>query len=1076
MGDGVKIIDNRRHILKDDLSEVLRPGAKVSICAREFSMYGYEALRVELNECDEVRFLYAGPTFLSEKPNKKAREFYLPRLGRERSVAGTDLEIRLRNEMTQTAIARNCAQWMDGTARFRSFRAEQGNQCYMVVSLDGEEYVYLGAEGLTATALGVEPGASQFTLISRLDGPTAASYRELFDSAWNDDDVTEDVTVRVRDAIADVYLENSPELVYHSALHDIFSEFLMDVDEDDLPREGTGVKDSKTWNMLYDFQRDGALAIIRKLETYDGCILADSVGLGKTFTALSVIKYYESRNRNVLVLCPKKLSNNWLTYRNNQRNNPVAEDRFRYDVLYHTDLGRDSGKSETGIDLAAFNWGNYDLVVIDESHNFRNGDRTAVKTVTGENRYTRLMNRVILDGVHTKVLMLSATPVNNRFLDLKNQLELACRSSEEDWQEEIGLRNDIKTTFAQAQSAYGQWSKLAPDERTTQRLMEMLDPDFFKLLDQVTVARSRRQIVKYYDSRAIGPFPTRRKPISLRPKLCTVPTVASFSDIADALDELKLANYIPSSYLFASRVSKYQESGNLSLEGRETGMRRLMAMNLLKRLESSVEAFRMTVGRVKENVEDKIGIVDEFEKNGASTRTFTPDVDASAFDPEDDDSYDLGLKKSAVDLRDIDWRRWRDDMKADLNVLECIELMVADVDAEHDAKLLELKKYIEDKVTNPFNPGNRKVLVFTAMADTANYLYENLAEWAHEKFGIETGLVTGNDPGRCTLPRVQSDTQAVLECFSPVSKERDVISPKLKGNDIDLLIATDCISEGQNLQDCDCVVNYDIHWNPVRIIQRFGRVDRIGSTNASIQLVNFWPDMELDEYINLTNRVETRMKVTVMTSTGDDDLINAEETGDLEYRRRQLEQMQKEVVDLEDVSGGVSITDLGLDDFRTDLLAWVKAHGDDHWAPRGIHAVVTGDEPGIIFVLRNVNDGVNISRANRLHPFYLAYVRRDGTVVENQLQARETLQRMRNLCLGKTSYDRDLCRRFNAMTRDGSDMRMPSALLDAAVASMVESDRESVMDSFFGDGPSAIGQPNVKGLDDFELLDFLVVL
>ncbi len=1065
--------DNRSKILKDDLVVRLKSGDKVSLAAAYFSIYGYKELKAELEGLDELRFLYTSPTFLKEKADRKAREFFIPRMGRERGIAGTELEIRLRNELTQRAIASECAKWVREKAAFRSFVAEQNIPSFLEVETVGDSYVYQNLEGLTAPALGVAPGSSPYTFIARYGAETAKGLLSLFDQVWSDEAATEDVTEQVLDSISNMYKENPPELVYYSALYDIFSEFLANLDEDELPKEAAGFKDSLIWNMLYDFQRDAALAIINKLETYNGCILADSVGLGKTFTALAVIKYYEARNRNVLVLCPKKLSNNWMTYRNNLRNNPIADDHLRYDVLFHTDLSRERGTSESGIDLATIRWENYDLVVIDESHNFRNGGDSAVDNK--ENRYQKLMRRVISEGIKTRVLMLSATPVNNRFRDLQNQLELAYRGSDVDWKAEIGLRNDVKTTFAKAQAVYSAWSKLPPRQRTTKGLMGMLDPDFFKLLDQVTVARSRKQIVRYYDASAIGPFPERRTPITIRPVLSTSDKVASFSEIANALNKLLLANYIPSLYIHPSKIAKYKEVGNLSLTGRETGVRRLMAVNLLKRLESSVYSFRKTLSKVRESVSERIALVDEFEKSPTKMRAVVGDVAVPDLDFDDEESMDFKVGKAAVDLADIDWMRWRDDMGRDLEVLDSIRDMVVAADPEHDAKLLDLKSYIAEKANHPFNDGNRKLLIFTAFTDTADYLYEHITSWAKYTLDMDCALITG-DGCKTTIKRIPNDTQSVLACFSPASKDRDLIAPKLADADIDLLIATDCVSEGQNLQDCDCVVNYDIHWNPVRIVQRFGRVDRIGSKNVTIQLVNFWPDVELDEYIKLKSRVETRMRAVIMTSTGDDDLVNAEEEGDLEYRRVQLEQMLSSNIDLEDVSGGVSITDLGLDEFRTDLLAWVKENGTDDLPPHGIHAVVQGEIPGIIFVMRNVNQGVNVSKANRLHPFYLVYVGEGGDIVYGQLDPKQTLSAMRTLCRGKNAPNKELCTSFNKRTSDGRDMRNPTRLLRAAVGSIVETDQASVVDSFFGSGESLFGKTGaVKGIDDFELLCFLVV-
>lgn len=1071
--------DNRSKILRDDLVKRLEAGDRISLAAAYFSIYGYQELRCQLNRCEEFRFLYTEPTFLKERQDKAAREFFIPRMRRERGLYGTDLEICLRNEMTQRAIARECADWIRAKARFRSLKHGEGFQPFLEVEQrneplsDGEgSFVYSPITGLTASALGTAPSGSNYTCIMRNGAPMSTQLLQLFDNVWADEEAVEDVTDQVIETITTLYQENPPELIYYAVLQDIFEEFLDNVDEDLLPKEIVGFRDSKIWGVLYDFQRDAALAIINKLETYNGCILADSVGLGKTYTALAVIKYYEARQRNVLVLCPKKLRDNWFTFRSNVRNNPIADDHLRYDVLYHTDLSRDHGMSESGIDLSIINWENYDLVVIDESHNFRNGGDSA--TGDKENRYQRLMSKVIGSGIKTRVLMLSATPVNNRFRDLQNQLELAYRRSDANWQDALGLRNDVKTTFRNAQAVYAQWSKMPSAERTTTQLMDMLDADFFKLLDQVTVARSRKQIMRYYDVSAIGPFPKRLKPASHRPALSTSSEVASFSEIAHALDRLNLAVYIPSAYLQPSKASKYEREGNLSLAGRESGVRRLMAVNLLKRLESSVHAFRLTVAKVLASVEEKIALVDDFERAVVSSTALVEDV--AAMDLDEDDENVISDAKVEVALADIDWIRWREDMRKDFQTLQGILDMVAAADPDHDAKLLELEQVIFDKVNHPINEGNSKLLIFTSFADTADYLFEYVSRFAFDKLGLHVAVVTGDRTVVYGLKGISADTQSVLACFSPQSKTRAIVAPQLEGKDIDILIATDCISEGQNLQDCDCVVNYDIHWNPVRIVQRFGRVDRIGSTNSCIQLINFWPDVELDEYINLKARVETRMRITVMTSTGDDDYLNPEEQGDLEYRRYQLEQMKDEVIDLEDISGGVSITDLGLDEFRTDLLVWTKEHPQAQRPPHGVHAVVQGEQPGIIFVLRNVNPGMNISKGNRLHPFYLVYVGQDGTVIADQMRARDTLSLMRALCRGKSEPDMKLCKAFNKATKDGRDMRGPSELLDDAVASIVKADQESVVDSFFGSGVSSIGHHQVKGLDDFELLDFLVVV
>ena len=953
--------DNRSRIVKDDLVARIERGDRVSVAASVFSMYAYRELAEQLEGLDEFRFIFTSDAFTASRPKKEKREFYIPRLNREQGLFGTQFEIKLRNELTQKAVATECADWIRRKARFRSFEDDEGGiGSFMVVSKPTDEVAYLPFDEFTTSKLGTERGKAMSSTTMRLETTQSQALLRDFDDVW-DSGQLQDVTDAVIDSISTMYAENAPELVYYAALYRIFNEFLDDISDDVLPNEGTGFQQSAIWGKLYDFQRDAALAIINKLETYDGCILADSVGLGKTFTALAVIKYYESRNRNVLVLCPKKLKDNWLTYNQNVVNNPIAADRLRYDVLYHTDLSRDRGMSETGIPLDRINWGAYDLVVIDESHNFRNGADSASKNDDKENRYQRLLARVIQEGVKTKVLMLSATPVNNRFRDLRNQLALAYAGDGSKWEGRLRIDNDIETVFRNAQVVFTRWSKLSPDQRTTLALTRMLDFEFFEVLDQVTVARSRKHIQRHYDMQALGPFPTRNKPISKRPHLSTLPGAISYHEIYEELEDLSLAIYIPSQYLQPSKVSKYagESGGNLTMAGRETGLRKLMNANLLKRLESSVWSFRMTLERILGYMSATLEVIDAYKAN-RSQRVIVEDTSSQFdFDLDDEEMFFEVGGRTKIDLEDMDWLSWERDIAADVETINVLLSMIKDIDPTHDAKLVELCDEIRGKIENPINPGNRKIMIFTAFADTAEYLYEHVSAFAKRELGLDSAVVTGTRPGRSTIKAVPADMGSILACFSPVSKERAVVARQLEGKDIDILIATDCISEGQNLQDCDYLINYDIHWNPVRIVQRFGRIDRIGSKNDVIQLVNYWPDVELDEYIKLKARVEERMRITVMTSTGDDDYINEEEKGDLEYRERQLRQMQEEVIDLEDVSGGVSITDLGLNDFRMDLVGYYKDNPEVDRLPSGIHAVVSGDEPGVIFVLRNVNPGVN---------------------------------------------------------------------------------------------------------------------
>lgn len=1075
----MQIIDNINKTVKEDLQESIRRGSKMSVAAACFSMYAYQELKKQLEQVDEFSFIFTSPTFVKERAEKEKREFYIPRLSRESSLYGTEFEIKLRNEMTQRAIARECADWIRRKATFKSNTTGENMGGFMTVASKEEQVAYMPINGFTTVDLGCERGNNSYNMVNRIEAPFATQYIQLFDTLWNDKAKMQDVTDVVVENISSVYNENSPEFIYFITLYHVFSEFLDDISEDVLPNEATGFKQSKIWSMLYDFQRDAVLAIINKLEKYNGCILADSVGLGKTFTALAVIKYYENRNKSVLVLCPKKLAANWNTYRDNYVNNPIAVDRLNYDVLFHTDLSRNGGTSN-GLDLDRLNWGNYDLIVIDESHNFRNGEGGAgTHKSDGENRYQVLMRKVIRAGVKTKVLMLSATPVNNRFYDLRNQLALAYEGNADVMDQRLNTTKSIDEIFRQAQRAFNAWSELKPEQRTTDALLRTLDFDFFEVLDSVTIARSRKHIERYYDTSEIGKFPERLKPISLRPNLTDLNQAIDYNQIYELLSSLTLCIYTPSDYIFPSKLDKYMDRGkaNLTMQGREFGIQRLMSINLLKRLESSVFSFNLTLKRIWQLIHTTIEGIDHYEKYGNADITMY-ETGESDFDMEDSntDFFSVG-KKTKIDLEDMDYKSWRKALQQDADNLELLILMVADITPEHDTKLQTLFRLLDDKMAHPINPGNKKVIIFTAFSDTAGYLYEHVSEYMKNRYGLDTAVITGAIDGKTTAKGLKPTLNNVLTCFSPISKDKAVLLPN-NPTEINVLIATDCISEGQNLQDCDYLINYDIHWNPVRIIQRFGRIDRIGSRNDYIQLVNFWPNMTLDDYINLKSRVETRMKITVMTATGDDDLINPEEKGDLEYRKQQLKRLQEEVVDLEDMSTGISIMDLGLNEFRLDLLAYIKNHGDLEKTPRGLHAVVPKTEgcpEGVIFVLKNVNNSVNIDNQNRIHPFYMVYISTEGEIVCDYLNPKGLLDDVRLLCRGKSEPIKTLCAQFNRETDDGRNMSEMSELLSMAIDSIIDAKADNDIDSLFKSGGTSALMSAVSGLDDFELICFFVV-
>ncbi|QNU67937.1 DEAD/DEAH box helicase family protein [Ruminiclostridium herbifermentans] len=1071
------VFDNINKIVKDDMENEIKKNSRLSIAAACFSIYAYKELKKQLEGIDELRFVFTSQAFTTEKAKKERREFYIPRLSRERSLYGTEFEIKLRNELSQKAIAKECADWIRRKVTFKSNVTSENMGGFMNVETGSNVVTYMPLNGFTTVDIGCERGNNTYNMITKFESPHSDEFIRLFDTVWKDTSKLQDVTDEVLDSITVAYRENSPDFIYFITLYNIFNEFLEDVSEDVLPNEATGFKESKIWGKLYNFQKDAALAIINKLEKYNGCILADSVGLGKTFTALAVIKYYENRNKTVLVLCPKKLADNWNTYKDNYVNNPIAADRLNYDVLYHTDLSRDSGKSN-GLDLNRLNWGNYDLVVIDESHNFRNGGEYSGPDGMRENRYLKLLNKVIRTGVKTKVLMLSATPVNNRFYDLRNQLQLAYEGDTSIIDEKLNTTHSIDEIFRNAQRVFNTWSKLPPESRTTAVLLRMLNFDFFEVLDSVTIARSRKHIQKYYNTSDIGQFPERLKPISLRPSLTDLNGAINYNQIYDLLMQLNLHIYTPTDYVFPSKLDKYVDtSKNINQAGREQGIRRLMSINLLKRLESSVFAFNLTVKRILEFIRNTINAIDNYTNGGyVLDLTEIEETEDYDFDDQNMDFFSVG-KKVRIDLADMDYISWRKELQADKDTLELLSLMIEDITPDHDMKLQKLFEVIRRKIENPINDGNKKVLIFTAFSDTAEYLYANVSKYVKMYFDLNTAVITGSVDGKTTVPKLRADLNTALTCFSPISKDKHLLMPNNK-DEIDILIATDCISEGQNLQDCDYCVNYDIHWNPVRIIQRFGRIDRIGSKNKVIQLVNFWPDLTLDDYINLKSRVETRMKISVMTSTGDDDLINAEEQGDLEYRKAQLERLQEEVVDIEDMSSGISIMDLGLNEFRLDLLEYIKHHPDIEKAPHGMNAVVATTEEypaGVIYVLKNIDGGINIDNQNRLHPFYMVYISENGDVVCDHLSPKQMLDTMRYLCRGKTEPDVKLCKLVNSETKDGRDMSKYSELLGEAINSIIDVKEESDIDSLFHQGGTTALLSNITGLDDFELICFIVV-
>lgn len=1077
-------IDNRSIRLGDELKKEIKPGSKVKIAAATFSMFAFQQLKEELETIEKLKFIFTNPTFVTDETRVGYREYTIPKKEREQSIFGGRYELKLMNELTQKAIARECAEWIRKKACFKSINIETDEMPNgMRIETDDDTVAVDRLKNFDRKELGYDSSLFKTTR-NIYHAPLSLSYLDEFDSLWQNDEYFRDVTEEFLETLNLAHKEHSPEFLYYVMLYNLFSEFLEDINDDYTPNEQVGYKNTKLWNLLYDFQQDAVKSIISKLEKYNGCILADSVGLGKTFTALAVMTYYAYRGKRILVLCPKKLENNWNMYRHDYVNNPIYDRHLIYDVLYHTDLSRDKGTSN-GIDLALNKWENYDLVVIDESHNFRNGGSSESDQAEGrENRYSRLMNRIIKSGVPTKVLMLSATPVNNRFNDLKNQIALAYEGEVEQIDGKLDTQSSINDIFRNAQLAYNRWADLPAEERTTDKLLSTLDFDFFKVLDSVTIARSRKHIREFYDRKAIGDFPERLKPRNFEPDLTVSDLDVTYKKLYQLLDQLQLTIYQPSLYIYPSKREKYEitlagNKANLTQLGRESGMKKLMMINLLKRLESSVAAFRYTlIDVVKSYVDETLKAISTYEQTGLDALSGVPVLNEDDFDIEDSNLDVFIGKKNRIALKDMDYRSWKLELEKDQAILMELEELIDQITPTEDKKLQTLYRLIDEKMTHPINDGNKKMIIFSAFATTTNYLYKYISQYVLDKYGLHTAQISGTKGFETTLKTNHRDLNSLLTYFSPQSKDRNLLFPDDQ-REIDVLIATDVISEGQNLQDADMMVNYDIHWNPVRIIQRFGRVDRIGSKNKFIQLVNFWPNIELDEYIDLKSRVESRMKISVLTSTADDNVLSSEEIEDNNYRKKQLERLRNEVVDLEEMSEGISIMDLGLEDYRMDLLKYLDSHPELEKVPKGLQAILSVENTeaeGAIFVLKNKDELRGKNQKNQLHPYYILYVNSSGDLVVSPEESKKILDLLGSLCRGKTQPLQSLVNQYNRQTKDGKEMSGYSKLLQQAIEQLMEQDQLSTMDALFNFGTVNLMNTSIEGMDDFELICFFALL
>ena len=1078
------IVDNRNRRVGDFLRDRISSGSDLAVVSAYFTIYAYEALRDVLEKAGRMRFLYGEPT-ATATPDPSGEEGKSFRLNEDGGM-------ELQQALAQKPLARACAAWIREQVDIRTIDRTNflHGKLYHIAD-DSDSAALAGSSNLTLRGLGFGSTPNVELNLEVRNNEDRAALLDWFEDLWSDENLTRNAKSDVLSALERLGRPNSPEFIYYKTLFHVFEGWLERHVERDSLLHDVHLHDTEIWKALYEFQREGATSAINRLLRHNGCIVADSVGLGKTWTALAIIKFFELQNKTVLVLCPKRLEDNWIRYTSwaAYRNNPFEKDRLRYSVRAHTDLSRYEGYAG-GVDLKNFNWAAFDLIVIDESHNFRNEGRDR-RNEAGElvrrSRYNRLLEEAVKGGVPTKVLMLSATPVNTSLRDLRNQIYLMTEKRESAFRETLGI-GDIRSMFGVAQREFQQWEKARRSEGNADKvaLLERLGADFLSLLDAVTIARSRDHIQRFYPdvTAKIGGFPQRAKPENLYP-----PTDGngelSYDDLHRRIGEFRLAVYMPSQYVKdTASLEKEKETLRFDQRDRERWLIGMMRVNLLKRLESAVHSFTLTMGRIIEKMDDLERRIEEWSMIGGEKG-----FDARPEEDEEDDEFAVGRGRR-YRFYELDVDRWRRDLREDRHVLQALHDHAAKVTVARDAKLAELKRVLRRKVSEaPVDKdgrANRKVLVFTTFADTARYIHDNLASWVREDLGVHIALVTGGDSNRSSTGH--TGFVDILERFAPNAQQASGIAEQ-----IDVLIATDCLSEGQNLQDCDLVVNYDIHWNPVRLMQRFGRIDRLGSRNKRVAMTNFWPTRDLDRYLDLKNRVEARMALADVAATGLDDPLNdarptpedASEGAQLElgFRDQQLQRMRDEILDIEDTDDALSLNDLTLDDFVADLLHYIQQHRAAlEAAPLGIHAVVDARareelsdriRPGVIFCLRR-NGDLSARTPNRLWPYFLVYVCNDGTVRYTFQQARQCLAIFRALAAGRSEASTALEDAFDMETDHGRRMDDYDSLLASALRNIASKFNSAEL-ARLGRQRGAALTAKPDGVEQLSLVTWLVI-
>ncbi len=1053
-----KIITNEAgNKLAAELKDLIQPGSDLSLITDQFTIYAFMFLSDKFKDINSLRILWT-----NQQEDKV------------RFIFGSPDEVEFKNQFLLRFAGETCAAFLKEKAEIKP---SSPSLKMLLGKKDTSFSASFISNGFTSENLGLV-ATTQKTITElkseKEEQPIIDQYQLLFDLQWNQ--AVKDLKAELLKELERAYNDYSPEFLYQFTLSRIF-EGVDEVSTDQHEISQIGLTNSKIWNELKPFQQDGALGAITKIKKYNGCILADSVGLGKTYEALAVIKYFLCRNGNarILVLCPKKLRENWRIFAVNESENFFHEDSLRFDLLSHTDLSRNHGLVGD-LNLERVNWGNYDLVVIDESHNFRNDN----------SRYKKLMEEVVSKGLKTKVLLLSATPVNNKMNDLKHQIYVLTENRDDAFDAE-GIPS-IAKLMTGVQREFNNWIE---GDRNPDQLLEALStkhPKYFDLLDKVSIARCRRHIRSFYGENIH--FPERLQPDNTPVADNNGGALSDIEALVEEMNRLNLGLYAPITYLRSDNgiPEKYAEKyDNRLSEGkifkqadREKSLIYLMRVNLLKRLESSSSSFGLTTKSILDKIDDVLHRIER-------TQGYLEDFNEIPAELEDlREELSVG-KKVRIEIQDMDTIRWKNDLENDKGILESILRKVQADGPATDPKLNLLKEKITQKIQNPINQGNKKVLIFTAFADTASYLYDHIANWTEMEFGIYTALVTGGAASdKSNLPRVQNgrggnyktDFNYLLTNFSPVSKRRETTYPNCQ-EQIDILIATDCVSEGQNLQDCDYLINYDIHWNPVRIVQRFGRIDRMGSTNQRIQMANFWPMDDLDTYIKLRGRVEGRAVMVDMAGTGGDNVITevGQELDALEetdnYRVKQLQELKdNKDIEIDDLGGGLSISDFTYNDFKSDLHRFLKEKQDAAInTPEGIHTILQIPnseetiEEGVIFCIKQRDKDT----------FLLIYLNKQGEVVMNYNRRKKILDLCKKLCLNNSKVDEILAKQLAKETKQYSDMRTYRDLFQKAIVGIIGKSTEEGERTLYQVG----GTVPAAGLsaipENYELVSFFIL-